>query len=137
MLKGLVTRREVGRPGTVELIRLCDNSVVSPDLQHVLCSLWRPAIDREGVVWMVDGPPVRKVGLEGSLDFPVLDEVLNKAREIRSKVVCAFGWRYTTISARRSEALRAFLREETDFVPTPRVCCCSPEPCHIAIVRCP
>lgn len=86
-----MTRCEVGSPGTVKFIRLCDDSVVSPDLQHVLGSLRGPAVDREGVVRMIDGPPVRKVGLEGSFDFPILDQVLDKAREVRSKVVGGFG----------------------------------------------
>ncbi len=90
--EGLVTRHEVRSPGTVIFIRLCDDSVVSPDLQHVLGSLRGPAVDCEGVVRMIDGPPVRKVGFERSLDFPVLDEVLDKAREVRSKMVRGFGW---------------------------------------------
>jgi len=131
-----MTRREVGGPGTVEFIRLCDDSVVSPDFQHILCGLWGPAIDGEGIVWRVDPPPVRKVGLEGRFDFPILNEILDKAREVRSKMIFGFGWRYTIISARRFEELR-YLIEKTDFVQILRAYCCSPEPCHIAIVRCP
>lgn len=87
-----MTRREVRSTGTVEFIRLCDDSVVGPDLQHVLGSLRGPAIDREGVVRMINGPPVRKVGFERSLDFPILDEVLDEAREVRSAMGRGSGW---------------------------------------------
>lgn len=40
---------------------------------------------------MVDSPPFREVGLEGSFGFPVLDEVLDESGKIRGSVVRGFG----------------------------------------------
>lgn len=45
-------------------------------LEHVLRALGLGAVDGEGIVLVVYGAPVVKVGLERRFDFPVLYKVL-------------------------------------------------------------
>lgn len=76
-LEGLVTGREVRVLGAVVLVRR-DDGIVSAHLEHVLGSLRWTAIDCKGVVLVVYGAPVGQARLEGGLDFPILDKVLDK-----------------------------------------------------------
>lgn len=86
-LKGLVALAKVVVLRVVVLVGR-DKGVVSAHAQHVLARLRRPAVEAECVAGLLDGAPVGQVGLEGSLDFPVLDEILNEVLEAARCVVC-------------------------------------------------
>ena len=86
----LVTARKIRLFRIVELVG-CDDGVVRPDFQHVLCALGWTTIDRECVVGVVDGAPVGDVGLETGFHFPVLDEVLDEIGKGGCGVVFGFG----------------------------------------------
>ena len=85
--------RKITRPGTIELVRLAYDGVVGTDFEHVLTRLGRAAVDGKAVVGSVDGPPVGKVRLERSFDFPVFDEVLDEEGEAFGFVISGLGWK--------------------------------------------
>lgn len=58
-----------------------EEGIVCADFQHVFAAQRGSAVQCEVVCLVVDGAPVREVGLEGRFDFPVLDEVLDEEGE--------------------------------------------------------
>ena len=89
-LERLVARVKARLLGVVILV-LPDERIVRPDAQHVVAVVLRPAVEGEGIGRGVDGPPVIQRCLEGGLDFPVLDEVLNQGRKTSRSVVHLLG----------------------------------------------
>lgn len=79
-LKRLVARLEIIIGGIVVRARR-EEGIVRADFQHVFAAQRGPAVQCEVVCLVVDGAPVREVGLEGRFDFPVLDEVLDEEGE--------------------------------------------------------
>ena len=67
---------EVGAGGAVVVVG-GDDGIVRADLEHVLGVLLRPAVDGEGVVAAVNGPPVLQIRLERRLHLPVLHQILH------------------------------------------------------------
>lgn len=89
-LEGLVAGGEVGVLGAVVLVGSND-SVVGANLEHMLRALRRLAIDGEGVVGGINGPPVLEAGLERGLDLPVFDQVLDQLDEAPGFMVHLLG----------------------------------------------
>jgi hypothetical protein len=65
------------------------------NFKHVFSALRLAAVNREGIVFVVDGAPVGEGGFEGGFDFPVLDEILDEGGEGAGFVVRLF--RYTRV----------------------------------------
>lgn len=76
-LKRLVARFEI-IIGRIVVRTRREERIIRADFQHVLAAQRGPAVQCEVVCLMVNGAPVREVGLEGGFDFPVLDQVLDE-----------------------------------------------------------
>lgn len=75
-LERLVAYREVRMLRAIVLAG-CQDGVVGPELQHMVCFLWLASIHAKGVLIVVDSSPVGKPCFEGRLDFPVFYQVLD------------------------------------------------------------
>lgn len=76
----------------VVVLVLANERVVCPHAQHVVSIVLGTAVEGEGVRRSVNGPPVVQGGLEGGLDLPVFDEVLDQRGEAARSVVHLLGW---------------------------------------------
>ena len=65
----------------------------------MLSRLWRPSIDCESVIRMVDSPPIGKILLEGCFDLPVFDKVLDERGKACGFMVHFFGYDDSKVSA--------------------------------------
>lgn len=75
-LESLVRGGEVVLCWGVQRVRGYD-SIVGSNFQHVFTTLLWSTIHSECIFVLVNSAPVFKVGLERSLNLPVLDQVLN------------------------------------------------------------
>lgn len=64
----------------------------------MLARLRWATVDGEAVVVIVDGPPVLEVHLEGSFNFPVLDQVLHNLFQTSVGVIFFFGCSESSVS---------------------------------------
>ncbi len=89
-LESLMTRCKIGSLWRIVLVR-SDDGIVSANFKHMFSRLRRTAIYRECVLMLVNGSPISDLGLERCLNFPILDQVLDKVRKTSRGMRPAFG----------------------------------------------